>query len=113
MAPRTHVHREGGPACDLPTKKACEDRKAEWDAMQQVILAYNIVMRGDTKPYRKDKTAFAQLVKYIAGEQDEMMNDEGNPSRAPWVMRLRAAIARVIAGDLPVYTLYRPQSGQE
>jgi hypothetical protein len=108
---RGHTHRDGGPVCDLPTKKACEDRKAAWDAMQQVILAYNIALRGETKPYRREKTALAQLVRYIAGEQEDIMNDDGNASQAPWVLRLRAAIERFKAGDLPEYNLYEPSDG--
>lgn len=108
MPPRGHTHWEGGPVCDLPTKKACDDRKQDWDAMQQVILAFNIVQRGDIRSYRKEKSVFAQLVRYIAGEQGDIMNDDGNASQAPWVLRLRAAIERVKAGDLPSYNLYEP-----
>lgn len=108
-----HTHWEGGPVCDLPTKKACDDRKADWDAMQQVILAYNVVVRGDSARYRREKSVLGQLVRYITGEQEDIMNDDGNPSQAPGVLRLRAAIERVKAGDLPVYTLYTPSTGQE
>jgi hypothetical protein len=79
--------------------------------MQQVILAYRIAMTGDVKPYRKDKTVFAQLVRYIAGEQEDMTNADGNPNQTPWVARLRSAIERVKAGDLPVYCLYEPATG--
>jgi hypothetical protein len=76
--------------------------------MQQVILAFNIAIRGETKSYRKEKTQFAQLVRYISGEQDDIMNEDGNRSLAPWVVRLRAAIERVKAGELPGYNLYEP-----
>lgn len=111
MPPRGHTHWEGGPTCDLPTKKACEERKADWDAMQQVILAYNIAARGETKPYRKGDTLFNQLVRYIAGEQDDIVNGDGNPNMGPFAVRLRRAIDRVKAGDLPEYNLYEPVSG--
>ena len=103
-----HKHQPGGPDCDMATKKACDDRKASWDAMQQVILAYNVVIRGDVRRYRKEKSVVGQLVRYIAGEQEDIMNDDGNPSLAPWVVRLRAAIERVKSGDIPVYCLYEP-----
>ena len=108
-----HSHWAGGRVCDLPTKKACEDRKADWDAMQQVILAHGIAVRGATKPYRKGDTVFNQLVRYIAGEQDDITTKDGNPNVTPWVLRLRAAIERVKAGDLPGYNLYEPATGQE
>jgi hypothetical protein len=88
--------------------KATDNAKADWDAMQQVILAYNIAARGGSRPYKKDKGAFAQLVLYIAGDRGEILNEDGNASQAPWVLRLRSAIERFIAGDLPVYNLYEP-----
>ena len=113
MLPRGHTHREGGPVCDLPTKKACDERFQDWQAMQQVILAYNIAARGETKPYRKDKSLFGQLIRYIAGEQGDIMNDDGNSSQAPFTIRVRGAIERVIAGDLPGCNLYEPTSGQK
>lgn len=80
--------------------------------MQQVILAYNIAARGETKPYRKDNSLFGQLVRHIAGEQADIMNDDGNPSQAPYAIRIREAIARVIAGDLPRYNLYEPHASE-
>lgn len=105
----SHVHREGGPTCDLSTKKACEDRYADWQAMQQVLLAYSVVMRSvpaHKSYYRKGKDQFSQLVRYIAGDIDVMTNADGNPSVAPWTQRLLRAIARVREADLPGYTLY-------
>lgn len=102
----SHTHYAGGQPCDLPTKKACEDRYADWQAMQHVILAYNIVKQGKAKRYRKQKGQLAQLVLYIAGEQDAIMTAEGNVSVTPWVLRLMRAIERVKAGDVPGYTLY-------
>lgn len=106
--PKDHPYYEQAPTCPLRTLKECDNVVADWQAMQQVILAYNIAARGGHAPYRKEKSAFAQLVLYIAGERDEILNDDGNASQAPWVLRLRAAIERFKAGDLPSYNLYRP-----
>lgn len=103
-----HKHQDGGPTCDLPTKKACDDRYADWQAMQQVILAYNIAGSGDTRAYRKEKSVLARLVLYISGESHDILNDEGNPNLSPWVVRIRRAIERFAAGDLPGYNLYEP-----
>lgn len=99
---------EGRGPCTFKTKKECDDTYADWQAMQQVLLAYSIVMQGRAKDYKKDKGQLAQLVRYIAGEQEDILNAEGNPSEAPWAARLRAAVARVVAADLPGYTLYTP-----
>lgn len=93
--------------------KACDDRYADWQAMQQVIAAYNVVVSNRWKAYRKEKSAFAQLVLWLAGDRTDIMNDDGNPSQAPWVIRLRAAIRRVIAGEVPRYTLYRLAEARE
>jgi hypothetical protein len=88
--------------------KAADNAKADWDAMQQVILAYRIALRpGRNEGYRGDNSLFAQLVRYIRGQQEDIMNEDGNPHVGPWALRLRAAIARFIAGDLPRYNLYR------
>lgn len=114
MARANHSHWVGGPPCDLPTKKACEDRFADWQAMQHVLLAYRVVVEGRQANFHKDKGQFAQLVQLIAGEREDIVNDDGNPSATPWVQRLRNAVAIIIAGDLPGYNLYRldTQSGQ-
>lgn len=103
-----HVNCEYGAANWSACDRARDNAYADWQAMQQVILAFNIATRGDTRPYRKEKGAFAQLVQYLAGEREDITNDDGNPSEAPWVMRLRAAIERVKAGQLPGYNLYEP-----
>lgn len=87
--------------------KARDSAYTDWQAMQQVILAYNIVVGGRAQAFRKEKGQLAQLVQFIAGEREDIMNDEGNPSEAAFVIRLRAAIERVKAGDLPAYNLYR------
>lgn len=99
--------------CKFRTKRECEDNFADWQAMQMVLLAYNIVMQGRAKRYKKDKGQFAQLVRLIAGEQDDILTDEGNPNMSPWVNRLRAAIQRIKAGELPGYTLYTPEEPAE
>lgn len=94
-------------ACD----KAADNAKADWDAMQQVILAYNLVVRagGETpKEFRKGKGLFEQLVQLIGGAREELVNDDGNPHQGPWPTRIRAAITRFKAGDLPTYNLYEP-----
>lgn len=101
-----HSHWEGGPPCDLSTKKACDDRLADWAAMQQVLLAYRIVMDGRAKAYTKDKSLVGQLVLYIAGLKESLDNKDGTPSEAASTKRIVAAVARVVAGDLPGYNLY-------
>jgi|GEM_PF-2630640 len=106
----SHAHWVGGPTCDLPTKRACEDRYADWQAMQQALLAYNIALAGRTKPFRKDNGQLAQLVQFIAGEREFITNADGNPSEAPWVRRMLDAIERVKSGDLQGYNLYMPAS---
>lgn len=90
--------------CDKATTAAYTD----WQAMQQVILAYNVVVGGRAGAFRKEESAFAQLVKLIAGEREDIMNDDGNPSQSVFVIRLRDAIERFKAGDLPVYNLVEP-----
>ena len=94
------------PLCDLPTIKACDDRKADWDAMQMVILAYNVASRGDRI---KEDNVLAQLIDVIGGHKEVIMTKEGNPSVTPWVKRLYAAMERFKAGDLPAYNLYEPE----
>lgn len=104
-----HTHRPEGPVCDLPTKKACDDRYADWQAMQQVQLAYRLATGDRVAAFsgrRGDKTIIGQLVRVLIGEQETLLNADGNPSEAPWSKRLLAAIERVKAGDLPRYTLY-------
>ena len=103
-----HSHWEGGPPCDLSTKRACDDRAADWAAMQQVILAYNIVVQGRAKAYSKEPGLFGQLVQYIAGMKASLDNKDGTPSESAFTKRVVAALARVSAGDLPVYNLYEP-----
>lgn len=91
-------------ACDKLTTPAY----ADWQAMQQVILAFNVVVRGDTSRWKKEKGQFGSLVRYISGDSDDMLDDDGNPASSATVMRLRAAIERFKLGDLPGYNLYTP-----
>lgn len=105
-----HTHGEHDLVCDLPSKKACDDRFADWQAMQQVILAARIA-RGDRVAMfsgrRGDKSIIGQLVRVMLDEQADIMNEDGNPSEAPWAKRLRAAMARVRDEGLPGYNLYQ------
>jgi hypothetical protein len=111
---RRPLHKIAHPVCEWAAANwgDCDKARAvvyaDWQAMQQVILAYNVCMTGDTTKYRKEKSQFAGLVQYINGDVEEMLNDDGNPSVAPFVVRLRAAIERFKAGDLPAYNLYQP-----
>lgn len=95
-------------ACDA----AFKDIREDWDAMQQVILAYKIALRPGQHGYRGD-SLFDQLVRYIRGQQEDLTNKDGNPYASTWAMRIRAAIARFIAGDLPRYNLYQIPGLQE
>lgn len=106
----THGPEPWRPVCRFTTKKACDEHFADWQAMQAVLLAYSIVVRDDGKPVRwwmkdrsPDATLDVQLAQYIAGERAELTNKEGNPSMSPFVKRVRKAIERVKAGDLPTY----------
>lgn len=108
-----HTHQDGGPVCVHATKKACEEAYADWQAMQQVILAWRIASRSENlRPWRGG-SVFDQLVLVIAGAQADITTAEGNVSQAPWVKRLRAALERAKAGDLPRYNLYRLQAAAE
>lgn len=99
-------------ACD----KVADARHADWQAMQTVLLAYKVASEGRTRAFKGDKGVLAQLVRYIAGEQEEILNGDGNPHQSVEVKRLRAAISRVIAGKFPAYNLYilpAPAGAQE
>jgi hypothetical protein len=90
--------------CDKARTNAYND----WLAMQQVILAYRIVVGGRAAAYRKDKSTFGRLVQYIAGEAEDITTADGDPNESAWVGRLRAAVERVKEGNLPAYNLYPP-----
>lgn len=98
-----HGPEEGSRPCDLHTKKACEDRYADWQAMQQVLLAYSIALRGNRL---KEDNVLSQLVDVIGGHKEYITTKEGNPNATTWVARLYAAMERVKSGELPGYTLY-------
>jgi hypothetical protein len=111
------LHRKAHPDCKYGAAnwgecdKASDNEFADWQAMQQVILAYNTVVKagGETPTaYRKEKGLYAQLVQLIGGTREDLTNDDGNPHEGAWALRLRAAIERFKAGDIPVYCLYRP-----
>jgi len=93
--------------------RAADNAKADWDAMQQVILIHKIALReqetGKAQGF-KDKNLFDQLVRVFRGTQEDLTTDDGNPNVGPWALRLRAAVARYHAGDVPVYNLYQPPS---
>lgn len=88
--------------CDAVVKALYEN----WQAMQQVLLAYLIVTEGRAGAFKKDDTQFGQLVQLIAGAREKFVNKDGNESEAGFVIKLRAAIQHVVAGDLPAYNLY-------
>lgn len=114
-APHKQVHAtcEFGATTWSDCDKARDNAYLDWQAMQQVILAYNLVVAGKAGEFRKTDNALSSLVLYISGDAAEMLNDDGNPSRAPFVMRIRAAIERFKAGDLPAYNLYQPVAPAE
>lgn len=109
---RRPLHKVGHPDCAHANWSECDKardvRYQDWQAMQSVILAYNLVVQGKVNDFLRDKGTFAQLVQHIAGKREDIMNDDGNPSMTPFVIKLRAAIERFKAGDLPGYNLYRP-----
>jgi hypothetical protein len=108
-----HTHGLRDIVCDLSTKKACEDRYSDWQAMQQVLLAYRVALRGDAPRYRKESSVFAQLVGYIAGDRESLDNKDGTASAAPFTKRILAAIDRVIVGGAAGYNLYTPSGEKE
>jgi hypothetical protein len=101
------LHKKAHLLCPYPNWSACDkaadDAKADWDAMQQVLLAYRIASEGRRL---KEDNQFANLIDYIGGHVEVILNKEGNPNRSTWVTRLLAAIERFKAGDLPAYNLY-------
>lgn len=117
MALRRHKHWpeddpffEQAPYCDLSTKKACEERFADWQAMQQVILAHNVVARAQGAPVRRDgNSVFDQLVLVIAGQRATITNGDGVQSEAAFTRRILAALERYRAeGPGPGRHLYQP-----
>lgn len=94
MAARSHVHLEGGLTCAYPTKRECDDAYADWQADQQVLLAARIVAGGRGERFRKDSTAFGQLVQVLDGRRETITNGDGVEASAPFTRRLLAALER-------------------
>lgn len=76
----------------MKTVKACDDAYADFQARSQVELARKIVASGRVGAFRKDSGVFAQLVLVVAGERDDILNEDGVPSQQPFTRRLRRAI---------------------
>lgn len=94
----SHTHRQGGPTCRFPTKKACEDWVDDVAAARQVLLAERIVAEGRVGPFRKSKDVFGQLVLVVAGEKPDITNKEGNPGEASFTRRLRRVLQMRVDG---------------
>ena len=89
-------------ACDTAATNAYTD----WQAMQQVILAFNVVQEGRRI---KEDNFLARLIDYIGGHSRALLTKDGSHEDvSAWAMRTHAAIERFKAGDLPAYNLYRP-----
>lgn len=109
-------HKKAHPACASRTWGDCDkvsaNRYADWQAMQQVILAYRLVVAGKMPAFMKDDSLMGQLVRLIGGKQAAIQNDDGTESRGAWTKRILAAVQRMKDGDLPAYNLYElPKSG--
>ena len=92
MVARNHIHRDGGDTCKLPTKKACDDAYADWQAMQQVRLAAYVIAQNRSGDYRKDKSVFGQLVQLMAGDRESLDNKDGTAASAPFTRRILSAL---------------------
>jgi hypothetical protein len=91
----SHTH-DGEHPCSKPSKKACDVAYVQWQARSQVMLAARIVAnmtRDQRARWRKDSTIFGQLVAVLDSRQEDIMNEDGNPSQSPFVIRLREALA--------------------
>lgn len=89
-----HSHWEGGPVCRFPTKKACEDNYANWQAAQQVVLAHRVVREGRAAAFRRDKSVFGQLVMVIAGDKETITAGDGEESQNAFTRRVLAMLDR-------------------
>lgn len=107
---KVHANCEYGASTWAECDRARDDEFGDWQAMQQVILAYNLVVAAGGVPRwaRGEHGQFAQLIQLIGGEREYLTNIEGNPAVSPWSQRLMAAVERVKAGELPRYNLYEP-----
>ncbi len=106
-SPHKTVHADcpNGAATWSDCDRAVEDIVRDWQAMQTVILAFNIASEG--RRINEDNF-LAQLIDYISGHSRDLLNKDGNPAISADAMRVRAAIERFKAGDLPAYNLYTP-----
>jgi len=113
-SPRRAPHKTAHPDCkwQAGTWSECDaasaNHYADWQAMQQVILAYNVVVGGRAGSYKKEQSLFAQLVQLIAGDRESLDNKDGTPSGSAFTQRVLAAIERLKQSDLPEYNLYMP-----
>ena len=111
---RVHSTCPNGAANWADCDRVGDDRYQDWQAMQQVLLAFLVLRSGDAAKIKRMKRdgQFGALLRYLSEDAPDIMNDEGNPSEAPWAKRLRAAVGRALAGDFPNYNLYglRPRS---
>lgn len=113
-AVKRRPHKLAHPTCEYGATtwsdcdKAVTRAKGDWDAFQQVLLAYRIALReaGQRAQGFKADGLFDQLVQIIRGTRQDFVNEDGNPHMGPWAVKLRAAIDRFKAGDFPAYNLY-------
>lgn len=105
---RAHSTCPNGAANWADCDKIADDRYADWQAMQTVLLAWKVLRSGETAKIKRMKAEgqFGALMRYMLGEAEDIMNDEGNPNESPIANRLRAAVNRALAGDYPNYNLY-------
>jgi hypothetical protein len=100
---KVHANCEYGASTWAECDKAADNVYADWQAMQQVLLAYRVALTGRRI---RENNHFAQLVDIMLGHREVIVNKDGNPNEGQDVARLYAAIERVKAGDIPGYTLY-------
>ena len=89
-----HSHWVGGPPCDLPTKKACDERYYNWQADAQVALAVHLVDIGNADHFRRDNSVFGQLVLVMAGLRETITNGDGVQTENAWGRRILEAVER-------------------
>lgn len=113
-APHKQVHAncEYGATTWADCDRAVDAVVRDWQAMQTVILAYNIALSGRRI---KEDNFIARLVDYIGGHSRALLVKDGSHEDVgPEAMRVHAAIERFKAGNLPAYNLYRPAlAGEE
>lgn len=82
------------PECTFPTKKACDNHFANWQAAQQVSLAHAVIRAGRQAAFRRDDTVFGQLVRVILGDKETITAGDGEASRAAFTRRVLAMLER-------------------